>query len=104
MFDVRTWLSERPMSSAITLLRSGGKAYLKEIWVSAAVFLLDLLTPYHDQKAMKNPSHEKRNTRPCTQSGFRTGIERALLLRGLISGGVQSSEGENIFGLVLERQ
>lgn len=47
---------------------------------------------YQDQKASKNPNHEKKKTRPYLLIGFSTGIDLALWLAGLISGSLQSSE------------
>lgn len=44
------------------------------------------LSTHHDQKAIKNPNHEKKKTRPYLLTGFRAGIERAFWLMGLISG------------------
>lgn len=41
---------------------------------------------YHDQKATKNPNHEKKNTLPYMLIGFRKGIARALRVMGLTSG------------------
>lgn len=38
------------------------------------------------------PNHEKKKTRPYTSKGFRTGIERAFRLIGLVSGADQRYE------------
>ena len=46
---------------------------------------------HHDQKAMKKPNHEKKNTRPYMLMTFRMGTERALWLIGLTSGAFHSS-------------
>lgn len=40
-----------------------------------------------------NPNHEKKNTRPYMPIGLSTGIDRAFLLIGLISGSAQSTLG-----------
>lgn len=41
---------------------------------------------YHERKAIRKPIQEKKNVRPYLLMGFRTGIERAFLLIGLMSG------------------
>lgn len=41
---------------------------------------------YHDRKAIMKPNQEKKNVRPYLSTGLRTGMERAFLLIGLISG------------------
>ena len=80
-------------------VKSGGNAYLEnallasfftkgKAWVFAA---------HHDQKAMKNPNQEKKNTRPYLLTGLNTGIDRALWLTGFSSGADQSTESGNIF-------
>lgn len=43
-----------------------------------------------DQKAIKKPHQEKKNTLPYLLKGLRTGIDRAFPLTGLISGACQS--------------
>ena len=44
---------------------------------------------HHDKKAIMNPSHAKKKTRPYLLKGLRTGIDRAFPLTGLISGACQ---------------
>ena len=51
---------------------------------------------YHDQNATKKPNHAKKKTRPYMLKGFRPGIERALRLTGLTTGGFHSVVGLNI--------
>jgi hypothetical protein len=58
--------------------------------------LLVLFYTHHDQKAMKNPHHEKKNTRPYLSTGLKTGMLRALRLTGLSVGAFQSTETGNI--------
>lgn len=43
-----------------------------------------------------NPSHEKVKTRPYLSKGFRTGIDNAFRLLGLISGETKSSFRKSI--------
>lgn len=43
-----------------------------------------------------NPSHEKVKTRPYLSKGFRTGIDNAFRLLGLISGETKSSFKKSI--------
>ena len=43
-----------------------------------------------------NPSHEKVKTRPYLSKGFRTGIDSAFRLLGLISGETKSSFTKSI--------
>jgi hypothetical protein len=45
---------------------------------------------YHERKAIRKPNQEKKNVRPYLLMGFRTGIERAFLLMGLISGALHN--------------
>lgn len=40
----------------------------------------------HDKKATKKPSQENKNTRPYLLNGFKIGTDKALYVRGLISG------------------
>lgn len=40
----------------------------------------------HDQKAMKKPNQEKKNTRPYLLIGLKMGTDRAFWLTGLTSG------------------
>lgn len=56
--------------------------------VSTIVFKtkVSLLT---NQKATKNPNHEKVNTRPYILKGFKAGMDRALRLTGLTTGALQ---------------
>jgi len=68
---------DRLRSRLIVMDMSGGKAY-------------------HDQKAMKKPNHEKKNTLPYGSTGLKTGIDRAFLLIGLTRGAFQSTEIGNI--------
>lgn len=84
------------MSAAMTSWRSGGNAYLALV-VNRSTVELSQITTYQDQKAMKKPNQEKKNTRPYRQIGFSRGIERAFLLIGLTSGSVQSSDTLNMF-------
>ena len=55
---------------------------------------------YQLQKAMKKPHHESRKTRPYMLRGFKTGMDLALWLTGLISGAFHS---EIIEGGIAER-
>ena len=48
---------------------------------------------YHDQKAIMNPNHEKKKTRPWILITLNRGTERALWLMGLSSGALQSKAG-----------
>jgi len=51
---------------------------------------------YQDQKAMKKPNQEKKNTRPYWLTGFKTGIDLAFLLIGFSSGAFQRALMENM--------
>ena len=51
---------------------------------------------YHDQNAIMNPNHEKKNTRPYTLTGFRHGIDRALRFTGFTIGALHRVVGSNI--------
>lgn len=53
--------------------------------------------PYHDQKAIMKPNHEKKNVRPyVVEMGLKKGIDRAFWLTGLTSGARQRSEKVSI--------
>ena len=41
---------------------------------------------YHAQKAIMNPNHEKKKTRPYTLTTLKNGMDRAFRLTGLTSG------------------
>jgi hypothetical protein len=56
----------------------------------------DTVVSYQLQKAMKNPNHEKKNTLPYWLMGFSIGMDLAFLLMGLMTGAVQSTDGENM--------
>jgi hypothetical protein len=57
---------------------------------------MDLLTNggnvYHAQKAIMNPNHEKKNTRPYMFMGFRAGTDLAFRFTGLTSGAPYRSD------------
>jgi hypothetical protein len=58
--------------------------------------------PYHDQKAIMKPNHEKKNVRPyVVEIGLKKGIDRAFWLTGLTSGARQRSEKVSILKVVV---
>lgn len=69
------------------MLIKGGKAYLRKLEI--AMDLLDVCDSYHDQKAIKKPHQEKKNTLPYLLIGLRIGMLRAFWLTGLRSGALQ---------------
>ncbi len=56
---------------------------------------------YQAQKAIMNPNHEKKNTRPYMLMGLKKGIDRAFRLIGFTSGADQRSESLNPMMTVL---
>jgi hypothetical protein len=74
-------------------VKRGGKAYLDAL-VSTLMFNVAAggAYIYHDRKAIMKPSQEKKKVRPYLSTGLRTGIERAFLLIGLISGALHNWE------------
>jgi hypothetical protein len=58
--------------------------------------------PYHDQKAIMKPNHEKKKVRPyVVEMGLKKGIDRAFWLTGLTSGARQRSEKVSILKVVV---
>lgn len=73
---------------------SGGNAYLSRV----NIFFLrsrEGRWTYQDKNATMNPIQEKKKVLPYLLRGFNSGMDRALPLRGLISGAAQSMEGLN---------
>lgn len=81
ILELATSTVDRRRSRLIVIVISGGNAY-------------------HDQKAMKNPHHEKKNTLPYWLTGLKTGIDLALRLIGLTSGADQSTEMGNMVAMI----
>jgi len=58
---------------------------------------------YHERKAIRKPNQEKKNVRPYLLMGFKTGIERAFLLMGLIFGALHKwAKAKGISAVVTE--
>lgn len=80
---------------------SGGKAYLQLLALKPKS--QKRFETYHDQKAMKKPRYEKKNTLPYLFTGLKTGIDFAFLFRGFTSGALQSCLSSNPILWILEQ-
>lgn len=84
--------------TSIVATREMTLEFAMSFWESLRSFLMVSVIKggkaYQLQKAMKNPHHESRKTRPYMLRGFKAGTDFALWLTGLISGAFHSEATE----------